>query len=200
LSNKNNYGYVGTYNYSNYPFIGDNGTGINGIDASCSEFNSGTAFWKNKVGFSTDDWNIQNGKLPTIKNVGETQAPNYVCRSFITPITPIIIKHKLTASKNIKVTKKKLKISKIKYDKRKLNNGKKIKLLFNDKTIGTYKLTKNGTLIIKSKKYKKFFKKLKTLVKKKYQKKWKKHYKKNKKLTIKLTYLNVSVNVKLKIK
>jgi hypothetical protein len=107
--------------------------------------------------------------------------------------------HKLTASKKAKTTKKYIKITKIKYDGKALAKNKKVSLLFGTKKIGIYKLTSAKTLIIKSAKYKKFFKNLKKFIKKKYKKKWKKHYKKNKWITITLSYGASKCNVKVKV-
>jgi uncharacterized repeat protein (TIGR02543 family) len=84
----NNYGYIGTSSSSTsyQPFTGDNGTGSNGIDTSCADFASGSAFWRTKVGLSAYVWTSENGKLPTLKDTGGTQNPQYYC--MVTPIAP----------------------------------------------------------------------------------------------------------------
>jgi uncharacterized repeat protein (TIGR02543 family) len=107
--------------------------------------------------------------------------------------------HKVTTSKKAKTTSKEIKITGIKFDSKTLKKGKTVKLLFNKKKIKTYKLTKKGTLIIKSKAYKKFLQKLKQLVKKKYKKTWKKHYKKGKWISITLSYGSAKSTIKVKV-
>jgi uncharacterized repeat protein (TIGR02543 family) len=82
---QNNYAYQGVSqsNTEYSPFTGDDGTGLNGKDISCTDLSSAN-FWENTVGLDPEIWNITNNAIPTLADVGGQTPIPYYCMVHIT--------------------------------------------------------------------------------------------------------------------